>query len=118
MFGELSKGQRSQDRPKLHYKDVCKDTMKHLQIDPKSCMGKNGVRSCGLEDCGVHRSRTTGRDPEAEWKRSAIEGNRECVKRPPSQILTPSRAVTAAGPVAQILAGLATSGATARETGI
>ena len=36
LFGELSSGQRSQGRPKLRYKDVCKDTMKNLKIDPKS----------------------------------------------------------------------------------
>ena len=36
LFGELSSGKRSQVRPKLHYKGVCKDTMRHLQIHPKS----------------------------------------------------------------------------------
>ena len=38
------------------------------------------------------------------------------MKRPPSQLLTPLRAVTAAGSAAQILAGFATRGAAARET--
>ena len=47
-----------------------------------------------------------------------IEENEECVKRPPSQILTPFLAVTAGGPAAQILAGLTTRGAAASETDI
>ena len=36
LFDELSSGQRSQSRQTFRYKDVCKDTMKNLEIDPKS----------------------------------------------------------------------------------
>ena len=38
------------------------------------------------------------------------------MKRPPSQILTPLRAVTTIGPAVQILAGVDTRRAAARET--
>lgn len=37
LFGELSSGHQFQGRLKLRNKDGCKDTMKHLEIDPKSC---------------------------------------------------------------------------------
>ena len=36
LLGKLSSAQRSQSRQKLRYKDVCKDTKKHLPINPKS----------------------------------------------------------------------------------
>lgn len=36
LFGELVSGHRPQGRPKLRFHDVCKDTMKHLQIDHKT----------------------------------------------------------------------------------
>ena len=81
----------------------------------------------GNEGCQIERPGGLRRaqDPSCRkrcWgprgKRSAFEENRECVKRPPSQISTLLCTVTAAGPAAKILAGLITRGAEARKTDI
>ena len=89
--------------------------MESTRIPKQCCLVTSDLRAdqrCATKTyartpCSIFRST---QNPRKEWrqierKRSAIEENRECVKRPPSQILTPLRVVTAAGPAA----GLATS---------
>ena len=120
LSGELSTGKRSQDRPKLRYKDVCKNTMKHLPIDPKSW------KRIALDRAAWMTAVRTGAALQEEMLRAEWEEKRDkkkqktktTTKKKQSQILTPLRAVTAAGPAAQVLAGLATKGAEARETDI
>lgn len=79
LFGELSSGKRSQGRPKLHFKDVCKDTMRHLQIHPKSWERMASDQSAWRT--AVRTGATLQEEMlRVEWERSKIKENRECVK--------------------------------------
>ena len=63
LFGELSRGKRSQGRPKLHYKRRVQGHHE-ASTDPPKILGKNGIRSISMEDCSAHRSNPAGRDAE------------------------------------------------------
>ena len=67
LFGELSIGQRCQGTPKFHYKDVCKDTMKHLQIDPKSWERLASDRAAWRTAMGIRAALQEGM-LRAEWE--------------------------------------------------
>ena len=53
LFGGLFSGFRPHGRPKVRYRGVCKDTMNHLQIGPKSWEQMASDRATRMDNCGA-----------------------------------------------------------------
>lgn len=90
LYGELATGQRPRGRPKLRFKDVCKDTLRNLQIDPTTwehtAADRSAWRSTVRTGAAAHEERI-----RAEW---------ELKRQRKKERIAPSRAPTASpGPV-------------------